>query len=118
MSDIQKEIVGRIAQLKSEVKELWADCERLRAENERLRQERDELKRFAYEGTPRIAAEEANKQTVELKTEIERLRQELSYIANAQRKNSYNAAEFRAWAQNRARHALGQEAGTLTVKKS
>lgn len=49
--------------------------------------------------------------------EIKRLRDELSYIANAKRLSSESADEFWAWAQNRARHALRQEAGTLTIKK-
>ena len=82
-----------------------------------LKQERDELKRFAYEEAPRIAAEEANKQTATLKTEVERLRLELGYIANAQRKNFTDAEEFRTWAQNRARHAIGEKPGELTIKK-
>lgn len=118
MSATQKEIIGRIAKLKSEIKELWADGERLRAENKRLRQERDDLRRFAYEDAPRIAAKEANDQTAELRAEVERLRLELGYITNAQRKNFTDAEEFRAWAQSRARHALGQKPGELTIKKT
>jgi len=142
MTPTQEKIVGRIAKLKSEIKELWTDCATLRAENERLRQDRDELRRFAYEDAPKIAAKEANDQTAALREEIkhlhqerdewrerrdlaivraeeaeertekaeaevERLREELGYIANAQRKSFVDDREFRIWAQNRARHALG-----------
>lgn len=49
--------------------------------------------------------------------EIKRLRDELGYIANANNKSFADAFEFRAWVKNRARHALGQEAGTLVIKK-
>jgi hypothetical protein len=78
-----------------------------------LRRELADLKEFAYERALKIAAEEANKQTIE----IRRLRQELDYIANAKRKNFTDAEDFRDWAQNRARHALGLKPGELTIKK-
>ena len=61
--------------------------------------------------------EEKNNLMVKLEMEVERLRSELRYIANAQRHSFTDAEEFRTWAQNRARHALGEETGTLTVKK-
>lgn len=77
----------------------------------RVVQERDDLKKFAYEEAPRIAAEEANKQIEPLKAEIERLREELQIIANGTTKS------FEIWAKRRARKALGQEAGTLVIKK-
>ena len=51
-----------------------------------------------------------------LMAEVSRLRNELGYIANA--KHGSIECEFRAWAQNRARHALGQKPGELTIKKS
>jgi len=222
MTPTQEKIVGRIAKLKSEIKELWTDCATLRAENERLRQDRDELRRFAYEDAPKLAGEvdsaraaELKKQLAEVKAEfelhsqiytrtdndvaivsaqlkgarqagdtlkaqlaeanaraegfqkvyedalsgnqailqreaearherdewrerrdlaivraeeaeeraekgeaeIERLQQELSYIANAKRESFESAREFRIWAQDRARHALGLKPEELAIKK-
>jgi hypothetical protein len=87
-------------------------------EQARLRQELADLKELTYERAPKIAAEEANKQIKPLKEEIERLRLELGYIANAKRRNIPVAEDFRDWAQSRARHALGQKPGELTVKKT
>jgi predicted RNase H-like nuclease (RuvC/YqgF family) len=104
-------LAGRMAKLQSEVKELWADCER-------LRRERDDLKRFAYEEAPKLAAEEANKQIDPLKTEIAELRRELTLIAYAQQTSFRDDQSFRLWAQNRARHALNQKPGELTIKKT
>jgi cell division protein FtsB len=87
------------------------------AEIKRLQEEVTALKRFAYEDAPRIAAEEANKQTAELRAEVKRLRDELGCIAMA-RGNAFTApGEFRAWAQNRARHALGMKPGEMKIKK-
>lgn len=60
---------------------------------------------------------EKNILIVELEMEIERLRSELGNIANATRNSFRDDREFRIWAQNRARRALGQKPGTLTVKK-
>lgn len=50
-------------------------------------------------------------------SEIERLRQELGCIANAKRHSFFDTGEFVEWVQSRARHALGQKTGTLTIKK-
>lgn len=83
----------------------------------RVMKERDELRRFAYEDAPRIATKEADDQTAALRDEVERLRQELGYIANAHRRSFKNAQEFRTWAQNRACHAIGQKPGELAIKK-
>jgi chromosome segregation ATPase len=91
--------------------------DQLRAEAERLRRELADLKEFAYERAPKIAIEEADKQIKPLKEEIAGLRQELGYIANAKRRNFLDAEEFRAWAQNRAMHALGLKPGELTIRK-
>lgn len=52
-----------------------------------------------------------------LMAEVSRLRAELGYIANARFANFTDAEEFRAWAQNRARHALGEKPGELSIKK-
>jgi hypothetical protein len=60
--------------------------------------------------------EAKNDQIVKLEIEVERLRSELGYIANAKFGNT--ECEFRAWAKNRARHALNYKPGTLTVKKT
>lgn len=99
-----------LVELRASFKRLWIECES-------LKQQRDDLKRFAYEEAPKIAAEEANKQTADLRVEVERLRLELTYIADAQRKNFADAEEFRTWAQNRARHAIGWKPGELAIKK-
>jgi hypothetical protein len=61
---------------------------------------------------------EKNHRIVTLEMEVERLRSELGYIANAKRRNIPVAEDFRDWAQSRARHALGQKPGELTVKKT
>lgn len=62
--------------------------------------------------------EEKNNKIVKLEMEVDRLRSELEFIANARRKDfGFDDEQFRLWAQNRARHALGQEAGTLVIKK-
>lgn len=102
----------------SEVEAALLDYNALMAEVSTLRREIADLKELAYERAPKIAAEEANKQIKPLKEEIERLRNELGYIANAKRRNIPDAEDFRAWAQSRARHALGQKPGELTVKKT
>jgi regulator of replication initiation timing len=111
------QILEQIAKIKNEIEDLKLYCVRLRAANEWLRQERDDLKELAYERAPMIAAEQANKQTADLRAEIERLRLEISYIANAQRKSFKDDREFRIWAQNRAQNALNQKPGTFTVKR-
>lgn len=61
--------------------------------------------------------EEKNNKLVKLEMEVERLRSELSLIANGENYRHTNDKEFRTWAQNRARKAIGQEAGMLTIKK-
>lgn len=62
--------------------------------------------------------EKKNDQIVKLEMEVERLRSELGYIVNAKRKDfGFDDEQFRLWAQNRARHALGQKPGELTIKK-
>lgn len=61
--------------------------------------------------------EEKNDKMVKLEMEIERLRSELNYIASATRNSFRDDREFRIWAQNRARLALGQKPGTLGIKK-
>lgn len=104
MTPTQKNIIGRIAKLKSEIKELWTDCAILRAENERLRQERDELRRFVYEDAPKIAAKEVADQTAELEARLRETEAELELhkqiythtdndiaIVNAQLRGSYQA---------------------------
>jgi len=53
-----------------------------------------------------------------LMAEISRLRQELTYIANAKRHSFYDTGEFMEWAQSRARHALSLKPGELTIRKS
>lgn len=98
------------------------DYMRCTAESMRLLEQVAEYKDLAYNRAPKAMAEEANKHADELKAEIKRLRDELGYIANAKSANFEDAEEFRAWAQNRARHALGLKMelakdGTLTVKK-
>lgn len=60
----------------------------------------------------RLAREAAEKDA-----EIKRLCDELGYIANAEFKNFTDGDEFRTWAQNRARHALGIQPGELKIKK-
>lgn len=77
----------------------------------------EELRQFAYERAPKLAAEEISKQTAELREENQHLRQELVYIANANPNDFMVAGGFQKWAQSRARKAIEQEAGTLTVKK-
>ena len=52
-----------------------------------------------------------------LAAEVSRLRQELGYIALAKKRSFENDREFRLWAQNRARHALGLKPGELTIRK-
>jgi len=88
----------------SEVEATLLDYNALMAEVLTLRRVLDDLKE---------AAEETNKQTLE----IRRLRQELEYIALAKKRSFADAEEFRAWAQNRARHALGLKPGELTIRK-
>ena len=61
--------------------------------------------------------EAKNNQIVKLEMEVLKLRSELENIANAKFRNFTDAEEFRAWAQNRARHTLGQKPGELTIKK-
>lgn len=61
--------------------------------------------------------QEKNNQIVKLEMEVERLRSELNYIANAKKISFKDEKEFRLWAQNRARHALGLKLGELTVRK-
>lgn len=51
-------------------------------------------------------------------TEVERLHNELRIIANAKWRDFKSVGDFRVWAQSRARHALGEKPGELTVKKS
>src|SRR6266540_849651 len=121
MTTTQEEIIGRIAKLKSEIKELWTDCATLLAENERLRQDRDELRRFVYEDAPKLAGEVDSAQVAELKkqlaeAEVERLRQALEFIASLESGSRGAHAKF-AQAQNRARHALGLGPGELVIKK-
>jgi len=100
-----------------QISSLKERAEMAEKEVERLRQEIADLKEFAYGRAPKIAIEEANKQIKPLKEEIERLRLELGYIANAQRWSFTDAEEFRDWAQNRARHALGLKPGEPTIRK-
>ncbi len=76
MTPTQEEIIGRIAKLKSEIKELWTDCATLHAENERLRQDRDELRRFVYEDAPKLAGEVDSAQVAELKKQLAEARHE------------------------------------------
>ncbi len=102
----------------SEVEGALLDYNALMAEVTTLRRELTDLKEFAYERAPKIAVEEADKQTKLFKEEIEHLRKELGYIANAQRKSFKDDREFRIWAQNRARHALGLKPGELTIRKN
>jgi len=52
-----------------------------------------------------------------LMAEINRLRHELTYIANAKRHSFYDTGEFMEWAQSRARHALSLKPGELTIRK-
>jgi hypothetical protein len=85
-------------------------------EVKRLKAELAELREFAYERAPKIAAEEANKQIERLKTENERMRAALWFIANLESGSRGAYSKF-AEAQSRARHAIGQEAGTLRIKK-
>jgi hypothetical protein len=62
--------------------------------------------------------EAKNDQIVKLEMEVLRLRSELEYIANAKRKDfGHDDEQFRLWAQNRARHALGLKPGELTIRK-
>lgn len=61
--------------------------------------------------------EAKNYQLVKLEMEIERLRSELRLIANGKNYTHTDDKEFRAWAQNRARHAIGEKPGALTIKK-
>ena len=100
-----------------QISSLKQRAEMAEKEVDRLRQEIADLKEFAYGRAPKIAIEEANKQIKPLKEEIERLRLELGYIANAQRRNFTDAEEFRDWAQNRAHHALGLKPGEPTIRK-
>jgi phage host-nuclease inhibitor protein Gam len=100
-----------------EVEGALLDYNALMAEVSTLRREIADLKELAYERAPKLAAEEANKQIKPLKEEIERLRSELGYIANAKRHSFYDTGEFMEWAQSRARHALGQKPGELTIRK-
>jgi hypothetical protein len=58
-----------------------------------------------------------NRQIVKLEMEIIKLRSELENIALAKKRSFENDREFRVWAQNRARHALGQKPGELTIRK-
>ncbi len=124
---------ARIAQLEARIISLqqdWkSDCDRLTQERdaakEQLEQSRTELadlNRWIHEEAPQIAVkesrkaiEQANARAEKAEAERDQLKQELGYIANAKHGNI--ECEFRAWAQNRARHAIGQEPGTLVIKK-
>ncbi len=64
-----------------------------------------------------VRAEEAEERADKSETEVECLRLELGYIANAQRKSFVSDREFRIWAQSRARNALEQKPGELAIKK-
>jgi hypothetical protein len=59
---------------------------------------------------------EKNDQIVKLEMEVMRLRSELENIANVSIAE-IRAIDFRQWAQNRARHALGLKPGELTIRK-
>jgi cupin superfamily acireductone dioxygenase involved in methionine salvage len=111
--------IDRWDNVTTQIAELQTQLVDANAEIERLQQELADLKDLAYNRAPKLAAEEANKQIDPLKAEIERLRTELGYIANAKLQNfNHDDSDFRLWAQNRARHALNQQPGTLAVKKS
>jgi uncharacterized coiled-coil protein SlyX len=59
-----------------------------------------------------------NDQIVKLEMEVERLRSELSYIANTKPLDSFTDYQgFAIWVINRARHALNQQPGTLAVRR-
>lgn len=100
---------------KSQVARMRSDLEELREDNKILFEDCEQLRRACDEWKQRrdLAIQRAEKAEVK----IEQLRQELGYIANAQRKNFVDAEEFWAWAQNRARHALNQKPGELAIKK-
>lgn len=78
---------------------------RIKSQAEQAQKEVAEMRRIFNEAYARVVEER------------DRLRQELEYIANAKHKNFPDAEEFRAWAQNRARHAIGWKPGELTIKK-
>ena len=62
--------------------------------------------------------EEKNNQIVKLEMEVERLRSELRCIANAKIQDfKLGDPEFRLWAKSRARKALGEKPGELTIRK-
>jgi len=121
---------GDLEELRDDNKILFEDCEQLRRERDEWKQRRDlaieraekfeveikvlrtqldDLKRFAYDDAPTLAAKAADTQTAELRAEVTHLRQELQNIANAPYANFEDAEEFRTWARNRARHAIGQK---------
>ena len=54
-----------------------------------------------------------------LMAEVSQLRAELSYIANARTGDEFKTLKnYRGRVKNRARHALNQKPGELTIKKS
>ena len=82
-----------LEELRDDNKILFEDCEQLRRERDEWKQRRD------------LAIQRAEKADLE----VDRLRQELQAIANAPYENFKDAEEFRIWAKNRARHAIGQK---------
>lgn len=61
--------------------------------------------------------EAKNDEIVKLEMEVERLRHALNQIASVSEDNFYTPKAFQAWAQNRARLALGLKPGELTIRK-
>jgi hypothetical protein len=124
MSASEKEKALRV-ELDNAEAALRAHCELLNDANTRA--DRQSRRADSYARTAKAclrdigpALVEARERAEKAEAEIERLRQELGYIANAKHRNFDDAEDFRDWAQNRARHALNISANdeALRIKKS